>query len=49
MDRSEGIRKLRRKIEETIRQKFSDEKIEALATLMDIEKLPSKLKEKNEE
>jgi hypothetical protein len=42
VERSEKIKKTRRKIEEKLRKEFSDEKIEALATLLDVNlsKLP---------
>jgi hypothetical protein len=38
MEHGEGIKKLRRKIEEKLRQEFTDEKIVALAVLLDVDK-----------
>ena len=46
VDHSEETRKLRRKIEEEIRKTFSEEKIKALATLLNI-KITRQEEEKN--
>lgn len=51
VERSEETKKTRRKIEEKLRKEFSDEKIEALATLLDINSpipLPQNYNERRE-
>jgi hypothetical protein len=44
MEKSEEIKKIRRRIEEKLRQNFSDNKIIALATLLEV---PTKSEEKS--